>query len=122
MSPPSMTVSLEEHTASPYRFMAMQRYTSVSSPVSLVICGEAKGRGVGLALSPPLSLDVALNEGHRGLALCLESWCCSSGDTAPGKLRPQGSVDVPAWARGRGSCLSGASGAECPLCHAFQAV
>lgn len=44
-SPPSMTVSLAEHTASPYLFTATQRYTSVSSPVSLLICREAQGRG-----------------------------------------------------------------------------
>lgn len=40
-----MTVSLAEHTASPYVFTAVQRYTSVSSPVSLLICREAQGRG-----------------------------------------------------------------------------
>lgn len=45
-----MTVSLTEHVASPKAFTAVQRYRSESSPVSLLICGEAKGRGAGLTL------------------------------------------------------------------------
>ena len=51
-----MTMSLVEHVASPYMFTAVHRYTSVSSPVSLLICREAKARGTGLAPPfPPLT-------------------------------------------------------------------
>lgn len=45
IGPPSMTVSLAEHVASPYMFTAVQRYRSESSPISLLICREAEGRG-----------------------------------------------------------------------------
>lgn len=43
-----MTVSLAEHMASPYMLIAVQRYWSVSSPVSLLIC-RGQGQGTGLA-------------------------------------------------------------------------
>lgn len=87
-----MTVSRAEHTASPYGFTAVQRYTSVSSPVSLLICGDAKGRGVGPALPPPLSLDAALGEGRRGRASGPESWRRPSGETAPDAPEAEGTV------------------------------